>query len=161
MMFLTASSSKHVIVLIEMQSRDHTGQKQCLVSRNNSQAAAGLGLICRLRWLLRLSRFQSFNLFFWVKQNCCLVVLMLFSAIFLNHRNLSSFSESQFLWSRVCVKEGRVIDWMKSVQTQQFFQWLTAPVTKFKSIVSTLKLSVTFRLLETVSVLRWIIRNFV
>lgn len=49
MMHLIASSSKHVLVLIEMQSRDHTGQKQCLVGSNSSQAAAGLGLICRLR----------------------------------------------------------------------------------------------------------------
>lgn len=135
MMFLTTSRSKHVIVLIEMQSWDHAGQKQCMVCWNNSRAGSGPGLICRLRWFLRLSRFRSFNLFFFF-ESIKIVVWHFdtFFSMFLKNRNQSSFSESQFpLVTRVCVcvcvKEGRVIDWM---QTQHLLHGLTAPVTEFK-----------------------------
>lgn len=82
--------------------------------------------------------------------------------MFLKHRNLFSVSESQFLWSPLCVKEASVIDWMMSLQTQHFF--LRVDRTSYK--VQTYPLNpeivkVTFCLLEAVSVLRWIIRNFI
>lgn len=68
------------------------------VSQNNSPVAAGLGLICGLRWLHRMSSPLTCS-FEWMQ----IVVLHFDALLLLNVRNHSASNKSQCSWSPVSV----------------------------------------------------------